>query len=747
MFHHRSRPAAFGRVARILCALVLAVYLAASVLQAPSLKTSEAEGQKKLLESYQTYFDDLENTLATNVYWISQLSETLAFAARPESQELSSLFRLSQKLRSFCTDPMMENICLYFPGGEYIYLYDESIYREDDYFDQRILKLEAGERRAQWFGIWKTPPTRGETPHDVVAYMIPCSINTGLPNQQDYWVGYYLSTERLNRINGLMASGDQILFAYTDGELIHTTGDAPFRRSSVTQVLEDRGWVDENVIYETVTLPARQNIAVGMLVQHRSNVSYLMECLGENLGLLLAMLTGALALSGAYYLILQFFSRSILARMTNSPVEEKPEIVGAMGMLLSKADEYAAMMKHYDDLMKDKRLASLLLGPWPEEMPAIPEIPQDMPCHAVLMVMAEKNTPAATNEKVAYVNEYLIRSLRAVGGVVSVILSNGEWALILSTQKDLNAEDRERFIAVLREIHEHIQNLVDLSLLFSLGITVSSPSQLYQSFSAARGNLDALSNYENEFYTFSEGEVPLLPHERPWEAQILKAVIDRDTQTITAAIAAIPAQTLEADGQQGRVISGMLFASLASGLWERGIALPFGFLSYVFNRISGEETFNAYAFLPDAIGRMTAVMNGETGDSIRSRRVSQTIAYIHEHYVDNISVTHIADAIGVNAIHLNRIFKYATGKAIGEYLNLYRVGIAKTLLENPKLTIAEIGRTVGYNDPRSLINQYRKFMGITPGDYRRQILQFTLPHDIPERSDPHETPECDQHPH
>lgn len=740
MLHHINRPSAFGRVVRILCVLVLAVYLVASLLEVPALKNSEAEGQKKLLESYQTYFDDLEDTLATNVYWISQLSETLAFASRPESQELSSLFRLSQKLRSFCTDPMMENICLYFPGGEYIYLYDESIYREDDYFDQRIPALEESERRAQWLGIWKTPPTRGETPHDVVAYMIPCSVNTGLPSQQDYWVGYYLSTERLNRINGLMASGDQVLFAYAGDELIHTTDGFPFRENALSAIVEEKGWVNEGAIHDAITLEAAQSISVGMLVLHRTRISYLMECLGNNVGLLLGMLLGALTLSGAYYLVLMLFSRSILARMNTDPVQEKPEIVGAMGMLLDKADEYAAMMKHYDDLMKDKRLVSLLLGPWPEDMPAVPEIAQDMPCHAVLMVMAEKTDHAATNEKVAYVNEYLIRSLRAMGEVVSVILNNGEWALILSTQQDLNTDGKERFIAAIREIHDHVQNLVDLSLLFSLGVTVASSSQLYQSFSAARGNLDALSNYENEFYTFSEGEVPLLPHERPWEEQILKAVIDRDTQMITAAIAAIPAQTLEADGQQGRVISGMLFASLASGLWERGIALPFGFLSYVFNRISGEETFDAYAFLPDAIGRMTAVMNGETGDSIRSQRVNQTISFIHEHYVDNISVTNIADAIGVNAIHLNRIFKYATGKAIGEYLNLYRVGIAKTLLENPKLTIAEIGRTVGYNDPRSLINQYRKFMGITPGDYRRQILQFKgnepISPERQERSDP-----------
>ncbi|NMA83414.1 MAG: helix-turn-helix transcriptional regulator [Epulopiscium sp.] len=82
------------------------------------------------------------------------------------------------------------------------------------------------------------------------------------------------------------------------------------------------------------------------------------------------------------------------------------------------------------------------------------------------------------------------------------------------------------------------------------------------------------------------------------------------------------------------------------------------------------------------------------------------------------SVAEIAEQVGLNHIYLNRIFKLSTGKTLSEYLNIYRIEQSKDMLCNTNHSVAEISKLLGYNDVRSYIRFFKKFVGVTPGDYR-----------------------------
>ena len=80
----------------------------------------------------------------------------------------------------------------------------------------------------------------------------------------------------------------------------------------------------------------------------------------------------------------------------------------------------------------------------------------------------------------------------------------------------------------------------------------------------------------------------------------------------------------------------------------------------------------------------------------------------------------IAQAVSLNPVYLNKLFKLSTGKTISEYLNSYRIDASKPMLLEEGATVAAVSSQLGYNDVRSFIRFFKKFTGITPGDYRQQ---------------------------
>ena len=111
---------------------------------------------------------------------------------------------------------------------------------------------------------------------------------------------------------------------------------------------------------------------------------------------------------------------------------------------------------------------------------------------------------------------------------------------------------------------------------------------------------------------------------------------------------------------------------------------------------------------------------------MHSDYISNTIVYIKNNYQKEISVYDISKHINLHPVYLTRIFKKATGKTLIEYLTLVRVEKAKEMLINTNMTVKQISKSVGYCDARSFWRFFKKYEGITPGDYRKK---FSVPHE------------------
>jgi two-component system response regulator YesN len=97
----------------------------------------------------------------------------------------------------------------------------------------------------------------------------------------------------------------------------------------------------------------------------------------------------------------------------------------------------------------------------------------------------------------------------------------------------------------------------------------------------------------------------------------------------------------------------------------------------------------------------------------------KTIEYVYRNYHKDLSLSDIADYIGVNSSYLSRKFKKDCGKGIIEYLNTIRIEQAKLLMENGCKKVKEIALDVGFYNYNYFFKVFKDSQGMTPLEYEK----------------------------
>ncbi|MFS0724667.1 AraC family transcriptional regulator [Paenibacillus sp. 1P07SE] len=103
------------------------------------------------------------------------------------------------------------------------------------------------------------------------------------------------------------------------------------------------------------------------------------------------------------------------------------------------------------------------------------------------------------------------------------------------------------------------------------------------------------------------------------------------------------------------------------------------------------------------------------------RLIHQVKDYIELHYQDsNLSLQQLSEVFSIHLKSLSRLFKEEFGETFIEYVTRVRMEQAARLLVESDLPVADIAVKMGYLQSNSFIRVFKKNMGVTPGDYRRQ---------------------------
>ncbi|MCM1188936.1 MAG: helix-turn-helix domain-containing protein [bacterium] len=136
-----------------------------------------------------------------------------------------------------------------------------------------------------------------------------------------------------------------------------------------------------------------------------------------------------------------------------------------------------------------------------------------------------------------------------------------------------------------------------------------------------------------------------------------------------------------------------------------------------------EQLADTYEDFPEMLTKLQSFLDEniggeESGQDFTNATFMKLMKYINENYKGEISLTGAAQAMNMNSNYISQLFKKETGITFVRYITQKRLDDAKELLETTKKPLTDIALEVGFNDIFYFIKTFKKFTGMTPGQYR-----------------------------
>ncbi|WP_168123532.1 response regulator transcription factor [Paenibacillus sp. HB172176] len=103
---------------------------------------------------------------------------------------------------------------------------------------------------------------------------------------------------------------------------------------------------------------------------------------------------------------------------------------------------------------------------------------------------------------------------------------------------------------------------------------------------------------------------------------------------------------------------------------------------------------------------------------VKSPIIQLLLGYIHEHYNEALSLKTLGQQYNIHPVYLGHLFQKETNESFTEYLNKHRIDKAKEMLKETHLKVSEIAQKVGYWETGYFYKQFKKYVGISPTDYK-----------------------------
>ena len=115
----------------------------------------------------------------------------------------------------------------------------------------------------------------------------------------------------------------------------------------------------------------------------------------------------------------------------------------------------------------------------------------------------------------------------------------------------------------------------------------------------------------------------------------------------------------------------------------------------------------------------SAAFNGDSENKTAEQVAFAVIEYLQHHYNEEVNLNQIASALHYSPSYLTKIFVQQYDTTPSKYMISLRMQKAQQLLaHNPELSVRQIGETVGYPEQGSFSRIFKKYVGVSPLEYR-----------------------------
>ena len=103
--------------------------------------------------------------------------------------------------------------------------------------------------------------------------------------------------------------------------------------------------------------------------------------------------------------------------------------------------------------------------------------------------------------------------------------------------------------------------------------------------------------------------------------------------------------------------------------------------------------------------------------------IAKAVNFIKENYYrPNLSLSEVSEAVSLSPYYFSHQFKKEYNTTFIEFVTRIRLEAALKLLKDMRLSVAQVSFAVGYQDPNYFSKVYKKWMNISPQEYRDQIV-------------------------
>lgn len=133
-----------------------------------------------------------------------------------------------------------------------------------------------------------------------------------------------------------------------------------------------------------------------------------------------------------------------------------------------------------------------------------------------------------------------------------------------------------------------------------------------------------------------------------------------------------------------------------------------------------ETEESAVAFITMALGVQEASCREANRTSREEERMGLVQDYLHEHFLEKVTLEELERVSGVSRYRIIRLFKEQTGLPPHAYQSLLRVNYAKKRLK-PGKPLADAAMEAGFYDQSHFTRVFKHCTGVTPQRYIRSL--------------------------
>lgn len=117
---------------------------------------------------------------------------------------------------------------------------------------------------------------------------------------------------------------------------------------------------------------------------------------------------------------------------------------------------------------------------------------------------------------------------------------------------------------------------------------------------------------------------------------------------------------------------------------------------------------------------MECVSTESVADANARSKIQMAIGYIQEHFAENLTVNVLAEHYGMSPNYFSSMFKKEMSRSAVNYITELRINQARELLYHSELSVVDISKKVGYEDSQYFFRVFKKYLGMTPLQYREE---------------------------